>query len=135
MQMNEGLASKFPDPSLEHSLVLPLITAHVHSTTGGYVFIGLCLFRGGTPASGPRSLSSLWCQVLNWVPSQAGTRTGVPLPQPGPGKGYPLPPIQDQDTVSPSLQKGPGTRGWKGTWDQRLGYHPRIAVLANCSQP
>ena len=24
----------------------------------------------------------------------------------------------------PPLQKGHGIRGWEGTWDQRLGYHP-----------
>ena len=81
-----------------------LITARVRSTTGGYVFTGVCLFKGvgypglwsqvpsqplvpgpfwgATPISGPRSL-------LEGTPDLAG---GHPRPKwgtPWPGLGYP----------------------------------------------
>ena len=42
------------------TLARAVATSHVHSTTGGYVFTGVCLCRerGGTPASGSRWSSS-----------------------------------------------------------------------------
>ena len=66
----------------------------------------------GYPCPGPS-----WGVPLSWSwPGGGGTSIlepdlttpPPPCPQPGPGQWYP--------------QKGPGTRGWEGTWDQTLGY-------------
>ena len=48
---------------------------------------------------------------------------GGGTPVPAGGGGY-LSPSQDREYPHP--QKGHGTRGWEGTWDQRLGYPPGL---------
>ena len=67
---------------------------HVLSTGGG----------GGTPVLSGEEPHSWPGVPQSWL--------GIPLPlyvYPWPGLGYPL-------------WKGHGTRGWEGTWNQRLGY-------------
>ena len=70
------------------TFLLHLITARVQSTTGGYVFTGVCLFnfRGeGTPSSwqGGTNLRSRWGGTPYQV--QVGR-----VPIPGPGWLYPI---------------------------------------------
>ena len=73
--------------------------------TGGYLVL-----VGGKGYPCPRT----W---LGYPLPLARTRTGVPLP---PGKDLGLE-TSEQGYLP---QRGPGTRGWEGTWDQRQGYPP-----------
>ena len=71
---------------------LPMTTARVRSTTGGCVFTGVYLFRGGG-TSFPGSFPGLWSQVLpgRTPQSQVLSQVSGPRSFPGGGGGYPSP--------------------------------------------
>ena len=87
-------------------LLKVIITARVRSTTGGYVFTGVCLFGGGgypslwsqilsrgggTPASARRSTPSLWSRSFLGERGYPSLCSLVPGPFPGEGmEGVPL---------------------------------------------
>ena len=60
-------------------------------------------------------------------PNQVGTSVTPPWAGPVTGSGFPLARTCDRTGVIPP-KKGHGTRGWEGTWDQRLAYPlpPRV---------